>query len=80
MNQQHEIMEMVTEITNFSAQYMRDHSEADGPEITQKYYESKHVTQLRGGVEVKEFDQDYTTILKSAFKNALVKPREDYVD
>ncbi|CAG8668232.1 9715_t:CDS:2, partial [Ambispora gerdemannii] len=70
----------VMELANFSVQYTRDHPETDGSEVLQKYHESKQVTQLRGGVEVKEFDQDYTTVLKSAFKNALVKPREDYVD
>ncbi|CAG8686789.1 12509_t:CDS:2, partial [Ambispora gerdemannii] len=70
------------EFALFTFQFGRDHPERemDLNELFQKYNEAKQVTQLRGGVEVKEFDHDYTTVLKSAFKNALVKPREDYVD
>ncbi|CAG8678808.1 724_t:CDS:2, partial [Ambispora gerdemannii] len=54
------------ELANFFAQYMRDHPEADGPEVLQKYYESKqgnaHLpeTQLRGGVEVQKSNENYT--------------------
>ncbi|CAG8684476.1 2580_t:CDS:1, partial [Ambispora gerdemannii] len=34
---------------------------------------------MRGGVEVQKSNENYT-VLKSAFKSTLMKPREDYVD
>ncbi|KAG9295840.1 hypothetical protein G9A89_009069 [Geosiphon pyriformis] len=70
-------MELTPEYT---FQYLKDHPGASYDEIKKKYNELQQgASHLRSEVEKQGFNRSYA-VLKNAFKNTLIKPREDYVD